>query len=281
MKHSFPHPVLGYSQEVKGEFIPDIEKGIDDDNLKIKVIDFNIDNEYFEKLIFKNKIADIFIKVQCTSTLYCWTTRLDLEQGNPEIKINIKDIRHYVDIKFLIVSNEDFKEYYDKNTFDIDYKDSIAYPEKGDIIGITSTFKVHLIDEFKSDRSAPIFVYRPKEGIKHFEYEDNGDEIVIIYPKDQGEFARMSDTTFAIFRISVIYPSLIKCLTDIVNLPDDDRKVKSDDSIWFNRFENVVGVNKLNKENISELAWDFLNHFAKNKFLWKESIKELQNIYEN
>ena len=59
MNYSFPHPVLGYSNEIKGEFIPEIERNLDSDFLKIEVINFNIDNEYFNKLIFERKIANI------------------------------------------------------------------------------------------------------------------------------------------------------------------------------------------------------------------------------
>ena len=280
MNYSFPHPVLGYSNEIKGEFIPEIERNLDSDFLKIEVINFNIDNEYFNKLIFERKIANIFLKVQCKSTLKCWSFKLDIEQKNIKIKINVRDIRHYVDIKFLIIANEDFKEYYDEKTFDKDYIDSIAYPENGDIIGITSITKIYLFDDFKSDNSAPIFEYRANDEISHFEYEDNGDNITIIHPK-RFDKDRLYDLSYSNFIFSVLYPSLLKCLTDIANLPNDIKQQKSEESFWFIEFEEVVGVNKLSKENVTELTWKYLNScFYENKFIWKESINELNKINE-
>ena len=110
MNYSFPHPVLGYSNSVKGEFLPKIDRELNNDNLKIDVVELNIKNEYFSGLIFNKKIADVFIKVQCKSTLKCWSFKIDTEKKNNQFSIETKDIRHYIEINFLIIANQKFTE---------------------------------------------------------------------------------------------------------------------------------------------------------------------------
>ncbi len=289
MNYSFPHPVLGYSNLVKGEFLPKIDRELNNDILKIDVVELNIKNDYFSELIFNKKIADVFIKVQCKSTLKCWSFKIDIEKKNNQFSIKTKDIRHYIEINFLIIANQKFTEYFDKKTFDEDYSDSNVFPESDDIIGVSSIFKIHLINEFRSDNSEPIFIYEPRKGINHFEYEDNEDNIKIIYPGNNNDekiiLKKMSNMSLSNFIVAVIYPSLLKCLSDICHLEESEREIKAENSIWFNTFEEVVGTNKLTQENIEELSWKFLNHMYQeennNKFIWNQSFKEIEKLYES
>ena len=66
---SYPHPVLGNSDDIEGSLSINIDGEIKDNELSIIQKDLTLDNEYFEKLI-EDKKAQIIHKITCSSTLF-------------------------------------------------------------------------------------------------------------------------------------------------------------------------------------------------------------------
>ena len=78
------------------------------------------------------------------------------------------------------------------------------------------------------------------------------------YIDEEKILEKMSNMSLSNFIVAVIYPSLLKCLSDICHLEESEREIKAENSIWFNTFEEVVGTNKLTQNNIEDLSWEFL-----------------------
>lgn len=230
--YSFPHPVLGISDDISGEFNAAIEV---ERNAKIRAIKFfnikyNITNDYIKSLI-DNGEAGLLVKVYCSSTYKTWSF---FEPGE-YFEINENDLFNKVDIQLLIVANKAIPNY-QHNSFNPQFSGYIFNVNEKEVLAISGnlTLMIEKINEklglgnifkfFSIDPGKPI----------HFTYNQN--KIYIMYPVD-GKGNHPPSRLFKIFPWSAYNMFILPALTGAFEFATKE-KSEAENYEWYTVITN-------------------------------------------
>lgn len=207
---SFPHPILGISDDISGDFSAVAEVQVRSDFCTITA-KFHTDNEYFQELVNSGQ-ASFVIELNCTRTVY----REFFKTGNineeyifhvPTSQVNAK-----VDVYFYICSNGSFT--YESETFNADYSGYSFKVSSGDILAYKGQtyFFVDKYDPVLKKSSSIITLIRDEETDRvKYEYSDN--KIAIHLPHELFDFYRRTNTEYAgIYYSTFAYPAILGAL---------------------------------------------------------------------
>jgi len=177
---SWPHPVLGNSDDIEGDFRVMISSRIEGDKLHLKSESIEVSNDYFNKLLLEDK-ACIYFKLTCNSTLY-------MRQfiGKLDDVIDCSLISKKVDLEIVIIATKDIGDYGD-SSFHEDTKlgenRGFFTVESGSVIGDAGCVTINLDDEYRRGISGIIeFEELPSEYPISIDVEDS--KILVKYPND-------------------------------------------------------------------------------------------------
>jgi len=178
---SYPHPVLGNSDDIEGSLSINIDGEIKDNELSIIQKDLTLDNEYFEKLI-EDKKAQIIHKITCSSTLF---SKIIL--GELKDSIDCNKISKQVKVETKIIALDNIDKYTD-DSFNDDSKlganKGVFKVIKGQIIGVCGSFLIDLDDEFRKGVSS-VIDFEPNNINEPISIDPDGNKITISYPHDK------------------------------------------------------------------------------------------------
>jgi hypothetical protein len=227
---SFPHPVLGLGDDIKGEFLLDLSVGR---NAASKTIDFNIkrveiNNEYFSRLIGKN-VAGVLYKIYCSSTFKTWCF---LDPGKV-FHINEDQLANKIEIECFIVALNALTDYTDIS-FNADFEGEIFSVEKYDIIGIVGKVNVPIEKKYEKLGIGNIFSFVPEENhTKPVSFDLNTNKIIVRYPITQAGVhphnALFKKAPWTAYNILVV-PALAEAFRQIAKAEEEGEEI---DKEWY------------------------------------------------
>jgi len=180
--YSYPHPVLGVSDDFKnGEFKLDPNLSVKDDFLVLDQGEIIITNDYLKEL-FESKKITILLKLICPSTLYS-----KIIIGTQQEKIKISNLANEIQIESFLIVNEDLLQY-ENDSFNDDYKifgTGKFTLKRNDVVGVGGQLKVNLNETYTKGLKS-LFKFNARIGIDSFlEFDYDAHNITISYPYDK------------------------------------------------------------------------------------------------
>lgn len=230
---SYPFPVLGNEDDIKGLFKPVMRYTLEP-NVVVIECEFELSNPSIEKLM-ADKNAAYFAQVECGNTFY----RRTFITHEPKLKIEIGagDLRDRVDVSFCVCAVNDIPSYSPEGI----HPDLAGEPtavEKGDVLadGGTGSFMADkTFDPLKAPVSSFMKIKEANEKSAPMVIDYGGDQILIKLSKDDYKnyvFARKY--AVSTLHSSLVLPALVDALYVISK---DDGTYEG--SPWFSRIKQI------------------------------------------
>lgn len=178
--YSYPHPVLGVSDDFKnGEFKLQPNLIVQDDLLVLDVGEIEISNVYLKKLFESKKITTL-LKLICPTTFYS-----EIIIGNQPKKIKISNLANEILIESFLIVIEDSLPY-EHDSFNDDYKTFGTGKftlKKNDIVGVGGDLSVNLNETYTKGLKSLFTFNATLNSFLEFDYDDHN--ITIYYPYDK------------------------------------------------------------------------------------------------
>lgn len=258
---SWPHPVLGNMDDIKGSFEVKISGTIKDQVLNLKTEETTIDNEYFENLIKDGK-ATVLYKLSCNSTLFMKVFESKLEQA-----IECRLLSNKLTIDVLIVAKEDINDY-SHDSFHEDTKlgvnKGVFSVKKGTVIGDAGVVLIPLTNEFRKGISG-IIEFQEGGPEEPMSVDADGPKLIIRFPSSSD--SQNMVTTFtsgtkqykSVFMNLFIIPALSEAFRVLI---ESKRENTYDEKIEELEWARLISENMNDDINIYdnpyELAQEFL-----------------------
>jgi hypothetical protein len=283
---SWPHPVLGNSDDIEGSFQVKITGSITDQVLSLKSEDLEIDNDYFKSLIDGEKAVVLF-KISCNSTLY--TSQFE---GELENSIDCTLISNILNIDVLIVAKENIDDYSDDSFHEdtlLGINKGVFKIRKGTIIGAAGSISFPLNNEFRQG-IAGIIEFQENDADEPISIDADGSKIVVKYPDSPN--SQNMITTFTTGRKQFINTFInlfiIPALSEafrilIVAKTNNEYDDKVDECDWARVIDENIIDPISTSDNPFELAQEFLRLMSEKKSGIAEEVpvfKAFNEIYK-
>lgn len=235
---SFPHPVLGISDDVHGSFSfkIDLERNNSNRTLGFKNASIEVNNLYYEHLIGE-KICEYILKIYCSSTFKTWIIR---DPVSP-FEIPESDIANKIDLVLMIVATK-LIERYQHESFNGQYGGEIFKVGIHEIVGISGKITLPIEKEDEKLGLGSIFKFYHHESSKPLYFEFAHDKIHINYPVTELDehppqicFKKYPWTSFSVY----IIPALAEALRLIGEHPEEYC-----DFEWFTVIDNLYPIDE-------------------------------------
>lgn len=238
---SYPYPVLGNADDVKGRFAAQFfhRLGRDKTTLRIK---FEVENETISDLV-KNGKAAFFVEVECNSTFF----RSAYSTGKFEdaFQLSSSKVRGQVLVKFYIRAIEDISKLSIKNCHP-DYKGFEFEISKGDVLAIGGSTTFIADKEFDPLKPSVRSFMQIKEG-QHptgpmdVDYEDAEKIIIRLSKADWQRYRDLKNRNWIVpvLHSAIVLPALAGAI-ELIKQGDQDAR----DNHWYQRLEVILLQNK-------------------------------------
>lgn len=230
---SYPFPVLGNEDDIKGLFRPKFRYTLEPTTVVIDC-EFEVSNETVEQLLAQKKAAYL-VQVECGNTFYRRT--FTTTEKELSIEIAAGDLRDRVDVGIVICAIEEIPEYNPEGIHP-DLAGEPTFVEKGDVLadGGTGSFVADKdFDPLKAPVSSFMKIKEADEKSAPIAIDYSGDQIVIRLSKDDYKnyaFARKYATSS--LHSSLVLPALIDAIYVINNKGDE-----FEGQPWYNRIKQI------------------------------------------
>jgi hypothetical protein len=252
---SFPHPVLGVADDVRGYYSPKLGVVMARDKITLSV-EHCLSNKTLQKFISEKK-AFFAVELNCPQTIY--RTIEISHEANHMFEINASELRNIVKISMFIVANEDMPNYvaeeankdYAGYEFEIGKGDVLAYGgDFGFIAGKTWASSIasisSIFDIQKSNKEdGPMSFCTSEEKI-----------IIKLSKKDYENYAEISRAHqfYSVLHSSMALPALMYALTEIIEQKEtlEENEDRNEGCEWKQILESRIN----NEENLKKIGWD-------------------------
>lgn len=275
---SFPHPVLGVDDGIKGNIRLNPEPLITaKEDYYLVNVDCEHDNEELNELV-RTGTAEYFLEATCSNTLY--RTAVKSSANQLELRIPKKHVREKVTFTCLLLAKSTIENYSNRK-FHGDYSRYTFEIEAGDVLALFGEFSFNAEINYEKLKAVSSFmevVENRDDSAVYTNVDLNKSKIEVQLPSDDYKlFADDSiskEQKFApIFHSSIVLNALLMALYNF----DDYKK-----NLWAQvikyRLENedlFKNISIEDKENIPEIAQRLLG----NPF--KRLISELNTIVDS
>jgi hypothetical protein len=177
---SWPHPVLGNSDDIEGACSVNISCKIENNILHFKSENIAISNDYFEKLV-KDKHASVVFKLSSNSTLF-----MRQFEDVLDVQIECSLVSKKIDVDIFIIAKTDINKFSD-SSFHPDTRlgenKGVFSIESGTIIGDAGRVTINLDDEYRKGISG-IIEFEELSSDLPLSIDVDGTKILIKYPND-------------------------------------------------------------------------------------------------
>ncbi len=229
---SFPFPVLGNEDDIKGLFKPVMRYTLEPNAVVIEC-EFELSNSTIEQLIADKK-AGYFVQVECGNTFY----RRTFVTQEPKLKLEIEagDLRDKVDVSFCVCATADIPDY-SPDGIHPDLAGDPTAVETSDVLadGGTGSFMADkTFDPLKAPVSSFMKIKEAKEKSAPMTIDYGGDQILIKLSKDDYKnyvYARK-------YAVSTLHSTLVlPALVDALYVINKDNTYEG--SPWFSRIKQI------------------------------------------
>lgn len=267
---SLPHPVLGISDDIRGEFSVDFAFKPSKDQ-QILVFKMHLNNSTIEDLISQRKGAYV-MEISCSATLF----RESLFSFKKEFayKIPTGKLLNRVVVRCYIVTSADNILRYQNNSANLDYVGFNFDLNKSDLLAVYDKRfefsaekqyeKYHGISSFmqvdEGDFERGNMIFRTTTNKLHIELSKEDYKRYDEFRKNRG-FASYLHSSLA-------FPGLIFALSKMFFSPNEDK-----DTAWYQRLEQLIREKNLNfkkLEDILKISQEILG------LPFSRSLKDLQ-----
>ncbi len=230
---SYPFPVLGNEDDIKGLFKPAMRYTLEP-NVVVIECEFELSNSSVEKLIAEKK-ASYLAQVECGNTFY----RRTFITHDPKLKVEIDagDLRDRVDVSFSVCATADIKDY-SPDGIHPDLAGEPTSVEKGDVLadGGTGSFMADkTFDPLKAPVSSFMKIKEAAETSAPMTIDYGGDQILIKLSKDDYKnYVYARKYAVATLHSTLVLPALVDALY-VINKDDGTY----DGSPWFSRIKQI------------------------------------------
>lgn len=274
---SLPHPILGISDDVDGNFTiePTVELTKERIGISIKT---TLSNPSLEELKV-NKKCSYCVEISCQSTLY----RKSFLFAGDDIQIDIlpRDLLNKVTVQVFIVATDQIRNYLPVGA-NADYAGASFSLSMGDVMGIGGTFSFVAEKRWQNlKKLASFIVVERNDDIENgpVEYDLSGNRIII--KVSQQDFKKTSDLQLyphvpEIFHSAIIYPALLHAI-NVMFLNEESYE----DNQWQNYVNQIIecddelkGLNRTDPDSAVIVAQSILKS-PLNRTL--EAVESLEN----
>ena len=212
-QRSYPFPVLGNGDDIKGEFVPDFECALDPRTitLNLKLV---LQNKTLENLINQN-LASFVVEVQCAGTFFRKTFQSNKKSWSEDVPAS--DLRDKVDLRFYICANKFIANYRPEGLHpDLVVEGFNIHIEKGDILADGGSGSFIADKEFhplKSPISSFVKIRCNNKNNAPVEVSYDDDNIIIYLSKnDYKLYNQTKEDAPSIMHCSIVLPVITSAL---------------------------------------------------------------------
>lgn len=270
---SYPHPVLGISNDVNGKI--EVELRVSSTGKEIEITPtFKIIDDVLENLIGLNKA--LFVShLYCRGTMYREVFCTSKTIVDP-IKIDSYKLNGEVEVDFFICANQTINDY-TNNNFNSDYKGYSFSVEKGDILAYAgkSTFYANKSPEELKSISALMNISTTTKSDHPMFNEYEGEKITIMMCQEDYEGYQTIKATNIWINI-LLSMIVLPMLTEALHFVSSEEAKDFADKRWYKVLTEIKTKAKKRMELMSKLHKEFwtyqtIVHLVHlNKFLRKD-----------
>jgi hypothetical protein len=248
---SFPHPVLGIADDVRGFYRPEYTPSLSRDEIVLSV-KHSLSNHTLEKLISEKK-AFFAVELNCPQTIYrsTWNSY----DKNQLIKIDSSELRNGVEVSFYIIAGQDIPNYVIDGA-NQDYKGYKLHISKGDVLAYDGVYKFLAEKTWASASSLDAMFDVQKSVIDEgpMEFVLTDERIIIkLSKKDYDKYvgAHRAQQYYPIIHSSMAFPALTYALNEMFQ---DDSVVEGHEKncLWEEALESRIN----NDETLKKIGQD-------------------------
>lgn len=175
--YKFGHPVFGIDDYY--DFKPEIsiEQKIEDDNLIITSVNFDLGSNQVLKNLLNNEKASIVTEVFCSYTMYRESFQ---SNRGVNVQIPLKKIKNKIEVLYFIIANDEISNY-QNDAVKPSLNNQTFFIEKGDILGMLGEEIISLDVSTSMDSIVKI---RESEDNKASTFSWNESSIIINLPSE-------------------------------------------------------------------------------------------------
>lgn len=251
---SFPHPVLGVADDVRGYYEPKFDVGMTRHKITFSV-DHSLSNKTLQKLVSERSVFFV-VELNCPQTIY--RTIYRSYDKNQAFEVDASELRNAVEASFYIVANKNLNNY----VVDGANKDYSGYKfeiGKGDILAYGGVFGFMAGKTWASTESiASIFdIQKSSKEDGPMSFCTSDEKIIIkLSKKDYAKYEEVSRAHqfYSVLHSSMAFPALMYALSEMIeqNENSEEDGGRNDGCEWKQILENRIN----NDEDLKKIGWD-------------------------
>jgi len=253
---SYPHPVLGLSDDIDGDFNVEInvERNKEQKTVRFNASNISITNTYFLNLI-ENENAKLILKIYCSSTFKTWVMR----NINEPFEIPEDELCNKVEVEPLIIAATDIENYYDES-FNLEFDNYRFAVKKYEVIGVLGKLIIPIDKNYEKLSLGNIFEFSPEDDETiPCSFQFITDKIVVKYPVtvngDDPPNGLFHKSPWAAYNMIII-----PALTEAFRIMDDKEKSSAfEDKDWYFVLEMLLPREERDRDEPFKSAQLLLN----------------------
>jgi len=247
---SFPHPVLGSSDDISGNYNTQISVHLDRNEIGLSII-HELNQATTEKLI-ERKEAAFLTEVHCAQTLFRVSYMSHDEQQT--IVLPASDLRDKVDLNFYIVALKDLKDY-KVDGANADYAGFSFEISKGDILAYGGYSMFWAGKRWEAQKSVSnLMEVQPYEHVSGpMKFLITGDKIIIkLSRSDYGQYQKVVrfEQFAPIFHSTIVLPALMFAISQMIQNSE-----LYENYAWY----QILNFRRQSEEKINKISWEMEN----------------------
>lgn len=274
---SFPHPVLGNEDDIRGSFNVEFKYELSRNSIVLDAA-YKLENSTIESLIKKGK-ASFILEIECRSSFFRGT------QSGRSVEekwvIPSRYLRERVMVSFYICADENIKNYSPAECHS-DYEGFAFEIEKGEILAVGGSCSFIAEKSFDPLRPPVSSIMAIREGRRHqgtMEVDYQSDKIMVELSKSDWknylEVKKQSDAIGAI-HASIVLPVLIDAIYKMQTC-----RSEYEYNNWFGRLEAILDAKGLQGQDPFEAAQRILDVPLSRSFQSISAMLDLNSNNEN
>lgn len=250
---SFPHPVVGIGDDVKGELrcnVPDFDFGVDTTTLYINGLE--ITNPTISGLV-RDKVAAFTLRVSCGATYY--RESFQTHDARSQISLPAAKLMGDVELQVRVCALKKIEGYRPEGLHP-DYGERSFTVQTGDVLAVGDDFTVRAdkqFDPLAADIPSIMRIVRGARDKGPFGVNFDTDQILIeLSAEDHDLYGLASNVTPEVLHAALVLPVLCEAITRV------RRRSAEDDMMtglnWFRRLDTMLQARRIDEDESPMLA---------------------------
>ncbi|MCY1042595.1 hypothetical protein OV208_14820 [Corallococcus sp. bb12-1] len=244
---SFPHPVVGIGDDLKGEVHcnpPDFDLGVD--TTSVRVDGLAVTNPSIASLV-RDGVAAFTIRVSCGATYY----RETFQSRSAQIQFTLPSSTLVGDVEIQVrVCSLQRLERYHPDQLHPDYGDRTFDIQVGDVLALGDDFSLRVdkqFDPLAADIPSIMRIMKGNNVSGPFEVDFWGEQIVVLLPADAHElYGIASNSSPELIHAALVMPVLCEAIRKVRQVSDEEATMV--ELPWYRRLEAMLEARRINDD---------------------------------